>query len=68
MAFYPQRPERFRTVPRREVYREFKDEDCVLEFHREKAMNYLNHWGYEIEDGGKNAPFLPRNPGSGLTD
>ncbi|MCY9698127.1 hypothetical protein [Paenibacillus alginolyticus] len=81
-------------------YREFKDEDCVLEFvraekledgsegdgpwfldllrlrllghwatdyisdeHREKAMNYLNHWGYEIEDGGKNAPFLPRNPG-----
>lgn len=81
-------------------YKEFKDEDCVLEFvkaekledgsegdgpwfldllrlkllghwatdyitdeQREKAINYLNHWGYEIEDGGKNAPFLPRNPG-----
>ncbi|AKG34785.1 hypothetical protein [Paenibacillus durus] len=58
-------------------YREFKDEDCVLKFvkaekledgsedeHKEKVVNYLNHWGYEIEDGGKTtAPFLPRNPG-----
>lgn len=85
----------------KKCYREFKDEDCVLEFvkaeklddgsegegpwflellrlrllgnwsteyisdeHREKATNYLNNWGYEIEDGGKTiAPFLPRNPG-----
>ncbi|MGO4375874.1 site-specific integrase, partial [Paenibacillus sp. MCAF20] len=82
-------------------YRDFKDEDCVLEFvkaekledgtegdgpwfleilrlrllgnwatdytsdeHKEKVLNYLKHWGYELEDGGKTiAPFLPRNPG-----
>lgn len=37
--------------------------DYISDEHREKEMNYLNHWGYEIEDGGKNAPFLPRNPG-----
>ncbi|TYP79426.1 site-specific integrase [Paenibacillus methanolicus] len=32
--------------------------------HRAKVIEYLNHWGYEMETDGKTiAPFLPRNPG-----
>lgn len=37
--------------------------DYIPDDHREKVVNYLNHWGYEIEKDGKTAPFLTRNPG-----
>jgi len=32
--------------------------------HMKKCIEYLNHWGYDIEEGGEiPAPFLPRNTG-----
>nr|WP_246427940.1 site-specific integrase [Paenibacillus phyllosphaerae] len=40
------------------------DTQYTGEEHRAKVMEYLNHWGYDVnEDGKTTAPFLPRNPG-----
>ncbi|MEK4250107.1 site-specific integrase [Paenibacillus sp. FSL W7-1287] len=40
------------------------DTEYTTEEHRTKVIDYLNHWGYEINEGKKTtAPFSPRNSG-----
>ncbi|MGO4106678.1 hypothetical protein [Paenibacillus sp. YAF4_2] len=40
------------------------DTQYTTEEHRARVIEYLNHWGYDVDEDGKTtAPFLPRNPG-----